>query len=176
MANKFDLKTKTLLLRDGDQVLLDSEDFDRFSDKVYSKHSQGYAVRSEGSVRKKTYKQHLLHREIMQANPGEYVDHINGNKLDNRKTNLRVCSNKSNVVNSKSHKDSSSPYKGVSWYPPTKNWTARVFSDGVLYYLGRFDNQEDAALAYDRKASELFGEYAYLNFSEEGEDICQESK
>src|SRR5690554_1523278 len=106
MANRLDIKTKTLLLRDGDQVLLDSEDFDRFSDKVYSKHSQGYAVRSEGSVRKKTYKQYLLHREIMQAKPGEYVDHINGDKLDNRKINLRVCSNKSNVVNSKPHKDS----------------------------------------------------------------------
>lgn len=168
MANRLDIKTKTLHLSNGDAVVLDEDSHAALSNVSWYKHSQGYAVRSEGSVRKGTFKQYLMHREIVGAKPGEYVDHINGDKLDNRRCNLRICSNKNNVVNSKPHKDSSSKYKGVSWYSPTKNWTAKVSSDGIHYYLGRFDSQEEAAVAYDKKAVELFGEYAYLNFPKKG--------
>lgn len=173
MATRTEIKTKELVLRNGETTLLDAEDYYKFKDKVWSKHSQGYAVRSEGSVRKGTYKQYLLHREIVNAQSGEYVDHINRNCLDNRKDNLRVCSNKENVVNSAGNRNSSSRYKGVSWYDPTKNWTARIKSDNKLHHLGRFNNEEDAAKAYDKKAKELFGEYAFLNFPENMEKkVC----
>lgn len=164
---RYDLKTKeisSLILRNGEETLVDSEDYENLCRFVWSKHSAGYVVRSEGSSRKSTFKQYLLHRELLAAPESSYVDHINGDKMDNRKVNLRLCTNKDNTRNSSPHKDSSSVYKGVSWYSPTSNWTSRISADGFLYHLGRYPTELEAATAYDKKAKELFGEYAWLNF------------
>lgn len=91
------------------------------------------------------------------------VDHINGNPLDNRKVNLRVVTAQQNSFNTAARKFSSN-YKGVSKRNRRKPWEVNITHDGKDYYLGTFSNEDDAAKAYDKKAKELFGEFARLNF------------
>lgn len=108
----------------------------------------------------------LLARLVMNAPEGMCVDHINRNTLDNRKVNLRICTGSENGRNSKSKTGSTSRYKGVHVKARTKYskiWIARIGHDGNQIYLGSFTKEEDAAIAYNKKAKELFGEYALLN-------------
>lgn len=106
-----------------------------------------------------------MHRFILGiVNPKIYVDHINGDVLDNRKSNLRIATNQENCFNTKSHKDSFSKYKGVTWFKRDSKWRTSICKDGKTRHIGYFQNEVDAAKAYDKKAKELFGEFAYLNF------------
>ena len=104
-----------------------------------------------------------MHRLIMQAPEGMVVDHINGNGLDNRRCNLRICTQYENALNSRPRADAKSRFKGV--YPHHNKWKARVGGR----YLGLFDDEVEAAKARDRKARELYGEHAWLNFPPESE-------
>lgn len=90
------------------------------------------------------------------------ADHINHNGLDNRKSNLRDANKQQNSFNTRSNRGSSI-YKGVSFEKTTRLWRSYITKDGIRQYLGRFDNELDAALAYDKKAREIFGEYANCN-------------
>ena len=108
-----------------------------------------------------------LHREIMRAIKGEFVDHINGNTLDNRKENLRICSSKQNSRNSKKNKNNSSGFKGVAWHKSKKVWVAYIKVDYKNKHLGVYNTPENAAKAYDEAAKKYFGEFAKLNFLEE---------
>ena len=94
---------------------------------------------------------------------GKQVDHINGNRLDNRRENLRIVTNQQNQMNKQSRVNTSSIYKGVAWYKPTKKWCSRIGINGILYHLGLYDTQEQAAFMYNKIAHEFFGEYAQLN-------------
>ena len=108
----------------------------------------------------------MLHHAIMGKPPkGLVVDHINHNGLDNRKDNLRFGTNQQNQQNSRSHKNSSSQYKGVSLYkrPRSKRWEAYITHKRKKTHIGYFTCAHEAALAYNKKAKELFGEYALLN-------------
>ena len=103
-----------------------------------------------------------LHRVIMNAPTGMEVDHINGNKLDNRRCNLRVCHPWQNKQNAqKTKKPTLSKYRGVT--KTRGRWCASIKHDGKNIWIGRFTTEEDAALAYNWKALQLFGEYAGLN-------------
>ena len=114
----------------------------------------------------------VLGRELKRA---EHVDHINGNGLDNRRENLRIATNSQNHGNRPKQRGNYwSVYKGV--YRDSKRlhlgWYACIGSgktpNGVnREYLGRYESEVDAAKAYDKRAKELFGEFAYLNFPEE---------
>ena len=105
-----------------------------------------------------------MHRFIMKPKSNEYVDHINGDKLDNRKENLRICTKKENQRNQKVRKDNTSGYKGVALMAG-KYWRAYITSGGSRQkHLGNFKTKEEAARAYDEKAKEYFGEFARLNF------------
>ncbi|MHC4799928.1 MAG: AP2 domain-containing protein, partial [Planctomycetota bacterium] len=106
----------------------------------------------------------LMHRFILNAPRHLVVDHINHNGLDNRKSNLRLCTRAQNCYNSRSFNNKSSRYKGVSWDKQRKRFVAYIRCNGKCYNLGRFKSETEAARAYDKKAKELFGEYAYLNF------------
>jgi HNH endonuclease/AP2 domain len=122
--------------------------------------SSGYAHRSLHIGGRKVTKS--MARVIMGAPDGMEVDHINGNHLDNRRCNLRVCYPYQNKQNSqKSPKAKGSRYKGVR--PTYHRWGAQIKSKGKNYYLGYFSTEEEAALAYNKAALNMFGEFAGLN-------------
>ena len=107
-----------------------------------------------------------MHRLILNAPQNKLVDHVDGNGLNNRKTNLRLCNYTQNAWNRRPAAGGHSKYKGVTWNNNSKGWYVRICKDYKSIYLGCFDNEIEAALAYDHKAEELFGEFAYLNFPE----------
>jgi len=110
-----------------------------------------------------------MHRVILNAPRGLVVDHINHNSLDNRKKNLRLCTVAENCRNRRpsKRKNKLSKYKGVSFDKKRKIFRAIICRNKKQYFLGNFKNETDAAKAYDKKARELFGEFAYLNFPQE---------
>jgi len=109
----------------------------------------------------------LAHRVAMALMLGhwdfEYVDHINGDKLDNRAENLRHCSNAENLRNLSPRKGGYSKYKGVSWNKGNAKWVASICVDGRNKHLGVFDNEQDAAHAYNLASKEFHGEYGRGN-------------
>jgi hypothetical protein len=111
-----------------------------------------------------------MHRLIMNTPKGMYTDHINPeNTLDNRKANLRTCTNQQNCSNRGVNKNNTHGFKGITYDGRRKitPWTARIEYKGKRKYIGNYKTKEEAARAYDRKAIELNGEFAHLNFPEE---------
>lgn len=104
----------------------------------------------------------IMHRLILGARKGEQVDHINGDGLDNRRTNLRICNGSQNQHNRKLQINNKSGYKGV--YFNKRKWTARIVVNNKKIYLGRFTDPTEAARAYDEAAKKLHGEFARTNF------------
>jgi len=92
------------------------------------------------------------------------VDHIDGNGLDNRRSNLRPATNAENQRNRGPNRNNSSGFKGVSWQKGKQKWQAGIVVDGRRHFLGYHATAEEAALAYDIAALESFGEFAWLNF------------
>ena len=110
-----------------------------------------------------------MHRLILKAEKGQVCDHINHNGLDNRRKNLRLCTNSQNFGNQRKRPNKSSIYKGVCFYKRDSKWQVGIECNYKKYYLGRFDNEIEAAKVYDKKAAELFGEFAYTNFGGQNE-------
>lgn len=109
----------------------------------------------------------LMHRQILGLILSSLlIDHTNTNGLDNRRENLRVATKSQNGINTGKKEYSficSSAHKGVCWNKRMSKWQAQIRNKRKFYYLGCFINEEDAALAYNNKAIELFGEFAKLN-------------
>lgn len=152
-------------LTQGQLALIDDEDFELVSQYKWranfnSKLKSFYAltdIRNNGE--RITI---LMHRLITDAPKGKVVDHINHNTLDNRKLNLRVCSQSENMMNSRKHIVNTSGYKGVSWYKQTKKWTAQIRIKGKNTGLGYFESPEKAYEAYCNAARIHHGEFLYL--------------
>ena len=105
-----------------------------------------------------------MHRIVAETPDGMVTDHINGNTLDNRRENLRVCKPNQNVKNmQKSTRPLSSPYKGVSFHKQSGKWQASIKTEYKQKWLGNFENQLDAARAYNLAAIAQHGEYAKVN-------------
>lgn len=96
-----------------------------------------------------------------------FVDHRDGNGLNNQRENLRPATKGQNTVNTPPAVHNTSGYKGVAWYPRSGCWRAQAGSGRRTFHLGYFDAAKDAALAYDAAASLMWGEYAWLNLPEE---------
>jgi hypothetical protein len=151
---------RRLVLNRGRFAIVDEEDYDRLARyKWYCIGSGGYlyAKRSEGNRMIK------MHRDILAPPAGLYVDHKNHNTLDNRKSNLRICTPAQNCFNRIPSEKGTSRYKGVYWSSYRKRWAAKIVLNGKHIVIGCFDYELDAAIAYDDKAAELFGEFAALN-------------
>lgn len=151
---------RRIVLNRGRFAMVDAEDYDRLAKyRWYCIGSQGYlyAIRSEANRMIK------MHRDIVQPPTGLYVDHKNHNTLDNRKSNLRVCTPAQNCFNRIPSQKGTSRYKGVYWSSDKKRWAAIIGFEGKHIHIGHFDYELDAAIAYDDRAAELFGEFAALN-------------
>lgn len=106
-----------------------------------------------------------MHREIAEAGAGQEVDHINGDRLDNRRSNLRLCSHRENGRNVRTPTHNRSGFRGVA-VRPNGRFDALIVIDGRQRYLGRFKSAIEAACAYDTAAAANFGAFARLNFGD----------
>lgn len=145
-------------------AIVDDTDFEKLSSYKWTLQSRGYVKTWDGD--KAVY----MHRLILDCVHGEEIDHINKNKLDNRRGNLRLCTRSQNNANRNiiSERDNGSVYKGVRWDEDRKKFLARIGVNGKTINLGRYKNEIDAARAYDLAALKYYGEYASLNFSNNG--------
>jgi len=108
----------------------------------------------------------LMHREITKAPPGLLIDHINTDSLDNRKANLRLATPSQNSCNTRRDKSNTySRYRGVSFSKRKQKWFAAIRTDGKKLWLGYFDNEIDAAKAYDNAARIYHKDFARTNFN-----------
>ena len=149
----------------GKVAVVDDEDFDR-AIKLKWYWLRGYAQSSANRIKgSKVRQSYFLHRFIMNAPRGFEVDHINHNKLDCRKNNLRVVTHAQNQINMNRHKDNTSGFKGVTWHEIANRWQARISIGGRCTHLGLFDTRELAAKAYDSAAKENYGQFAKLNYA-----------
>lgn len=106
----------------------------------------------------------MMHRFILSPLPCFFIDHENGNGLDNRRSNLRVCTNMQNQHNGQIQtRRKSSQFKGVDFNSAMQKWRAHIRVNRQKKYLGAFDNEQDAAVAYNQAAKRYFGRFAKLN-------------
>lgn len=148
-------------------ALVDDEDFERvnqFRWSVVIGENNTYAVRNISTDEGKG--KQYLHSFILDIKTSydNQIDHFDHRGLNCQKNNMRACTVIQNQRNQRPHKKGTSIYKGVSWYKPYNKWKAKIINNKVDVFLGYFHDEIDAAKAYDLKAKEFFGEYAYLNF------------
>ena len=122
-----------------------------------------YAYRHVAGTKSVMY----MHRLIADPASGMWVDHIDGDTLNNRRSNLRTCTAQQNQWNQKPRTSGSSHFKGVCWSKQYGMWRVSIRASGKCIHVGKFSNEIDAALAYDLAADEHFGEFAWLNFPKE---------
>lgn len=158
--------TKQIKLTQGRFALVDDCDYETLNKYNWSV-SNGYATRAKSKKKGEEGGTYVIfmHRAILGlGDKREYkteVDHINRNKLDNRRSNLRVCTHKQNSVNQR--KGNRFGYKGIVKFAFNK-YHAMIWDGKKNIHLGSFSTKEEAARAYDAAAKRLHGEYAFLNF------------
>lgn len=149
-------------LSQGKFAIVDEDDFENLMQWKWHYTNTGYARRNDKTNNRKAIK---MHRYIMDAPEGMDVDHINGNGLDNRKSNLRIVTHQNNQFNMRSNRGSSK-YKGVSFDKQTGLWRAYICISGKLKALGRFSCERQAGETYNKSTKELHGEFCRLNIIE----------
>lgn len=153
----------------GHLIYIDEEDYTRVTSRNWyvgtdPKHTYFYTYIYVSGIRKSI----ALHRFLMGCTHGDkiVIDHINRNALDNRKCNLRKCTQRDNLCNSGIRIDNSSGYKGVSFNKKENNWNATIQYNGEIYSIGTAATAQEAAVLYDMVAIRMFGEYANPNFKD----------
>ena len=163
---------KKIPLTQGKFALIDDEDFELLSQHKWFAAKLGktfYAARKIYCKPKQTTR--YMHRQILRPEKQKEVDHINHDGLDNRRCNLRVCTRSQNLQNQRFSRGGSSKYRGIYYSRKKNKWRAQIgIKAHKKTYLGYFDDEKEAAKAYDVAAKELFGEFACLNFK--GEQSC----
>jgi hypothetical protein len=164
----------TIPLTQKKVALVDGQDYERVNQYRWCASRVG---KQWYAYRKHFGKTLRMHQFIMKPRKGMVVDHANGNGLDNRRDNLRVCTKLENAWNKKRRKAEGAASQYIGVYPcqrPPGKWCIKVQCAGEVTNLGSFDTPEEAARVRDRKALELFGDYAMLNFPEEREQRLRE--
>ena len=148
----------------GNFVLIDEDDYDFLSMWKWNIGS-GYASRAASVIEYEmgTPRRISMHRQILSCPKGMVIDHINRNKLDNRKSNLRVCTYSENTANAYRKQRGTSKYKGVYYKSDCKKWCAELIAHGKRIYLGLHITEKDAALAYNKAFIENYGTIGLLN-------------
>jgi len=150
---------KTILMTNSGVALVDDDDYEFLSRITWYSDTKGYArhrVRFS-STEVITLR---MHRVIMKAGKGIEVDHIDGNKLNNQKFNLRFATDGENKRNQKMYRNNTSGLKGVTWHKDKKRWTVQIGLDGRKLWLGQFRDREDAAKCYADAAIKYHGEFS----------------
>lgn len=155
------------------RAIIDDEDYEKVSKHSWQVLKRPTKYKNKKYVRSTFYfknnqKTMLLHRFVLNAPNDLQVDHINGDTLDNRKENLRLCTHNQNQMNQKIQIRNKYGYKGIKTHGD--KWVARIGKDGKGIYIGIYGTKEEAAIAYNKKSIELFGEYANLNKVKFAED------
>ena len=155
---------KRIPLTRGKFALVDDADYEWLSKRKWWYRDCGSNYCYAGSQVRKSNVIHYLymHREIMQPLPGMEIDHKNGNGLDNRRCNLRICTRAQNQHNARPQ-GGSSQYKGVSWNKYAGKWQAYIDVHGERKHLGYFVSERAAARAYNEEAIRHFPEFAQVN-------------
>ena len=158
---------KEIQLTAGGIALVDDEDFERVTAEggwYASESLNTFYARRVYHLGGRSYTTRNMHNFITGLS---YVDHINGDGLDNRRANLRPATASQNQANQRKRRDNTSGFRGVQWHAPGKRWRAVIRVKGKLHSLGYYQTPEEAALAYDVAAIKFFGEYASPNFPQE---------
>ena len=137
-------------------AIVDEKDFNKVSKIRWHIHNEKYARSSIGNKR-------FMHRFILGVRKEEYIDHINGIKLDNRRKNLRICTNSENMRNRGAQKNNKLGIKGVSFHKLSKKYEARIFINNKKLHLGLFTSKKFALIAYNKAAIKYHGKFARLN-------------
>ena len=141
-------------------TVVDPADEARVTPWTWSLHSDGYAFRrTQSSARRSIV---YLHRYLLEPAATQLVDHINGDRLDNTRNNLRLATPSQNCANS-ANRPRRSGFRGVYPHKPTGRWLAQISIDGRVRHLGIFDTAEEAAVAYDHAARDQWGAFARPN-------------
>lgn len=151
---------KEIKLTQGKVAIVDDADFEWLSQWKWHFHHSGYAARTGSRPVQRTIH---MHREVNQTPDGLSTDHINGNKLDNRRENLRSCTRAENNRNIGKLANNKSGYKGVHWLKRGRRWQAQTTVAGKRVHLGVFDSAQEAAVAYDAFVLQEHGKFARPN-------------
>lgn len=150
-------------------AMVDDEDYEMLSKhgwgitgRLYKGNKWLYAA-TVIRVDLRVYKSVSMHRMIMNAQKGQIVDHIDGNRFNNQKDNLRFCTHTENMRNRAKHR-TKNKYKGVYKNSRGKKFKAMIFEDGKLRVLGSFESEIEAAFVYDKAAMDIHGDFANTNF------------
>lgn len=153
---------KIITTKKGDEILVCDADYELLKHRTW--HLGPIYPRTTYYCTPRKFKNIYMHQLIMPRVKGMVIDHINRNKLDNRRCNLRLVSRSQNCLNVSRKKGVSSKYTGVR--KVRKKWQARITVNGKETYLGTFETDYLAAKAYDKKCLEIRGRFAVLNFPE----------
>lgn len=151
---------KKIPLTQGKFALVDDEDYDFLMQWKWHIVAKGYASRTERNSVNRAIR---MHRAILDAREGQEVDHINGNRLDNRRANLRIATSSQNAMNRKKIEGAGSKYKGVCPARAAGKFIAQIKVNGKTIHLGTFASEKAAAKTYNIAAKKNFGEFARLN-------------
>ena len=155
---------KTITLASGENALVDDEDYPLVSQyKWQLLHGYPRAWGRTDGKRKNI----LMHQLIMPCLPCFEPDHIDGNKLNNQRQNLRPATRSQNNANRGPQRNNTTGFKGVYLKRNTGRYLAQIQVNKRIIYLGYHDTPEDAARAYDQAARRYFGPFAHTNFEED---------
>jgi len=154
-------KTRKLLLTHGQFATIPAEEYERLVKNKYF-----FSGRKVWRSRDGGHGTVSLGQDLMSPPKGSSVVPIDGDMFNFRKENLIICTNSFKRQHGKSpNSPKTSKFRGVCWHKRLKKWRATIHKNGKSFWLGLFDTEEEAAKAYDAKARELFGEFAYQNFN-----------